>query len=80
MDYNITEYFINLINESPSLDIAEAEFKRNVAHDDNLKEAYREWCENEGYVERSGFADFCHEYIENRNELWDSLNDYDDEQ
>ena len=80
MDYDISQYFINLLLESPSLDIAEAEFKRNLADDDQLKAVYREWCDAEGYSERSGFSDFCREYIEGRNELWDSLNDYDDEQ
>ena len=80
MKYNITEYFINLIEESSSVDMAEAEFKRNLHDDEDLKAAYRTWCEEEGYPEKNGFTDFCHEYIEGRNEIWNSLTDYDDEQ
>lgn len=80
MDYDINEYFINLIKESPSLDIAQTEFKRSLADDEELKVAYRQWCEAEGYAEKSGFADFCQEYIDGRDELWNSLREFDDEQ
>lgn len=80
MDYDILKYMMNLIHESDSIDIAQAEFKRMLSDDADLRTAYRGWCESEGYSERTGFADLCHEYIEGRNEMWDSLNDYDDEQ
>lgn len=80
MDYNIDEYFINLLQESSSLDIAEAEFRRALADDDDLKNSYRLWCEENGYPEKSGFTEFCQEYIEGRNELWNSLTDFDDEE
>lgn len=80
MDYDINKYLLTLITESPSIDIAEAEFKRNLADDDDLKTAYRQWCEEKGYSERKGFAEFCQEYFEDRDELWNSLDDYDDEQ
>lgn len=80
MDYDINKYFINLIHESRSIDIAESEFRRSLADDEELKAAYRRWCEEEGYSEKTGFSDFCAEYIEGRNEVWESLTDYDDEQ
>lgn len=76
---DITEYFKSLLTESRSVDIAEREFKRALADDDTLRDAYKEWCEDEGYTEKDGFSDFCHEYIESRNEMWDSLTDYDNE-
>lgn len=79
MQYDINEYFKTILDESSSIDIAEAEFKRNIADDDQLKAAYRQWCEEYGYSEKEGFSEFCHEYIDGRNEMWDSLTDYDDE-
>lgn len=80
MDYDIALYLENLITESQSVDIAISEFKRNMADDDGLKEAYREWCEAQGYSERTGYKEYIEEFIENRNERWNSLNEYDDEQ
>lgn len=75
---DITEYFINLLNEHQSLDIAESEFKRSIAEDEDLRAEYREWCHQEGHSEKNGFMDFCREYLEDRNEIWESLNDYDE--
>lgn len=75
---DITDYFINLLNEHQSLDIAESEFKRAIAEDEDLRAEYREWCHQEGNNEKNGFIDFCREYLEDRNEIWESLNDYDE--
>lgn len=76
---DITEYFISLLEESHSIDIAEAEFKRAIADDDDLHALYRQWCHQVGNTEKHGFTDFCEEYLANRNEVWDSLSDYDDD-
>ena len=75
---DITEYFINIINQTQSIDMAEAEFKRNMAEDDDLRNAYRDWCHEVGSTEKKGFLDFCDEYVDSRNEVWDSLTDYDE--
>lgn len=75
---DITEIFIKILNENHSLDIADAEFKRMLAEDPQLKEQYNEWCHEHGSSFRNGFTDFCEEYIENRNSVWDSLTDYDE--
>lgn len=76
--YDITEYFINLIDQTHSIDIAESEFKRAINDDDELRAAYRSWCHEVGSSEKDGFMDFCQEYIDGRNEVWDTLNDYDE--
>ena len=78
MDKDITEYFVSLIESSGAIDVAEAEFKRIVADDNDLRELYRQWCAAMGTSERHGFADFATEYMENREEVWNSLNDYDE--
>lgn len=75
----ITEYFNTLIEQSHSIDVAEAEFKRIVADDDVLKAAYREWCQDNGHNMRNGFYDYAEEYMESNADIWNTLNDYDDD-
>lgn len=78
MDYDIPQYFKNLIHEIPSFSIAEAEFRRNMEYDEQLRNAYKKWCEDEGYELRTGFMDFCQEYADERNDMWNTLTDYDE--
>ena len=76
--FDITEYFNSLISQTGSIDMAEAEFKRAIAEDNELHTIYREWCHENGSSERNGFLDFCDEYRESQDSKWDSLNDYDE--
>ncbi|MBJ2166864.1 MAG: hypothetical protein JFR24_03200 [Muribaculaceae bacterium] len=76
--FDITEYFNSLISQTGSIDMAEAEFKRAIAEDNELHTIYREWCHENGSSERNGFLDFCDEYMESQDSKWDSLNDYDE--
>lgn len=76
--FDITEYFNSLISQTGSIDMAEAEFKRAIAEDNELHTIYREWCHENGSSERNGFIDFCDEYMESQDSKWDSLNDYDE--
>ena len=76
--FDITEYFNSLISQTGSIDMAEAEFKRAIAEDNELHTIYREWCHENGSSERNGFLDFCDEYMESQDSKWASLNDYDE--
>ena len=76
--FDITEYFNSLISQTGSIDMAEAEFKRAIAEDNELHTIYREWCHENGSSGRNGFLDFCDEYMESQDSKWDSLNDYDE--
>jgi len=78
MTENITDYFISIIHQTPTIDMAESEFKRALADDDELRRDYREWCQEVGSTEKRGFLDFCEEYVDGQNEVWDSLKDYDE--
>ena len=80
MDYEdkLTQYIINLLEEHSDTALAEAEFKRIMADDVELRESYREWCQERGYYTRRGIADFAEEYIEQHDAVWDSVNDFDD--
>ncbi|MDE5967471.1 MAG: hypothetical protein K2G64_00060, partial [Muribaculaceae bacterium] len=75
---NITEFFDQIISQSGSYDIAEAEFKRLLADDPELKAEYSEWCETMSYTERMGFAIYCQEHHDNQGDVWESLNDFDE--
>lgn len=79
-EVEITEIFNFYLSQHKSIDIAERAFKQDVAEDAELRDAYRRWCQEVGSSEKNGFADYCEEYLEQQNEVWDSLNDYDDEE
>ncbi|MCM1164054.1 MAG: hypothetical protein NC339_07395 [Muribaculaceae bacterium] len=76
----ITDYFTSLLTEYGSVDIAEAEFKKRIHEDPDLRKQYREWCHDVGSTEKNGFMDFCEEYLESQDNIWDNLKDeYEDE-
>ncbi len=75
---DITELFQDIIRQNRSLDIAEAEFKKLIHEDAELHEQYREWCDAVGSSEKMGFLDYCDEYIESQDSIYDALNDYDE--
>lgn len=76
---NLTDLFVQLLENLGSVDLAESEFKRMIADDDELHCRYHDWCEETGHTERRGFLDFAEEYIAEQNSIWDSLkDDYDD--
>ena len=79
MDFqDITELFHQVIRQAGSIDMAEAELKKMVGEDDELHKLYRQWCHEVGSSERRGFLDFCEEYLDNQESIWDTLdNDYD---
>ena len=49
---DITGFFIEILNSNKTLDVADAEFKRVIADDDELRRQYREWCRENGSTER----------------------------
>lgn len=77
--YDIIEVFNRYLSEYGSIDIAESEFKKNLHEDAELKAAYRKWCEEMGSSEKNGFFDYCDEYLDSQNDVWNTLNDYDAE-
>ncbi|MDE6098625.1 MAG: hypothetical protein K2G24_07030 [Muribaculaceae bacterium] len=76
---DITDFFVEILNANKTLDVADSEFKRVISDDEELRTKYREWCRENGSSERYGFIDFCKEYLENQESVWESLNDYDEE-
>ncbi len=77
---DITEFFNDLLRQYGSVDIAEAEFKKQLHEDAALHEQYREWCHEVGSSEKKGFLDYCEEYLESQDSIWDNLKDeYEDD-
>ncbi|MCM1028189.1 MAG: hypothetical protein NC342_07005 [Pseudoflavonifractor sp.] len=79
-DNEITSIFNDYLTNYKSIDIAERAFKQAMAEDADLRAIYREWCHETGSSEKRGFADYCEEYLDRQNEVWDTLNDYDNEE
>lgn len=76
---SITDFFDLLLKEYGSSDIAEAEFKKRLHEEPELKAAYKEWCQEVGSSEKRGFMDYCEEYFDSQDNIWDNLKDeYDD--
>lgn len=67
----------SLVDQTGALDMAQSEFKRMLADDNELRADYKEWCEELGYSERNGFIEYAEEFVNSREEKWDSLTDYD---
>lgn len=77
---SITDFFISIIRQCGSLDLAEAEFRRSLVDYPELRRAYREYCREEGVSERRGFLDFAEDYAASENEVWDALSDFDNQE
>lgn len=75
---NLSEYIKDLLVQHRSINIAESEFRRMMADDPELRKEYKEWCDECGYTEKHGFKEFSEEYIESQDSIWESLNDYDE--
>ena len=78
MDNEITELFQDIIAQAGSIDMAEAEFKKMIGGNEELHRRYRDYCREVGSTERRGFLDFADDYMDSRESIWDSLNDYDE--
>ncbi len=75
---DITHIFNSLLEQYDSIDIAEAEFKKMLAEDNFLQEEYSEWCHAVGSTEKRGFLDYCEEYKQSQDSIWDSLKSFDE--
>jgi hypothetical protein len=45
--------------------------------DEELRKAYKEWCNEEGHTEKRGFIEYCNESFDAEESKWDILeNEY----
>lgn len=76
----LTSYFASLLDNHRSIELAEAEFRRVMADDEEIRDQYKEWCAENGYSLRHGFSEYAEEYMETRASIWDALNNYDEDE
>ncbi|MDE5650453.1 MAG: hypothetical protein K2J65_10330 [Duncaniella sp.] len=77
---DITCLFNEMLHHYGSVDIAEAEFKKMIHENPEVRAMYREWCDEVGSSEKRGFMDYCEEYLESQESIWDNLKeDFEDE-
>lgn len=72
---DIVEIFNSLISGFRSIDMADRELSRLLDNDLDIKEAYIEWCEAEGYTLKKGFINYCQDYFDEEESRWKALND-----
>lgn len=75
---DITEFFRDLLSQYGSIDIANSELKKLLTEDSELASEYSEWCSSVGSSEKMGFLDFCDEFLDNQQSIYDNLNDFDE--
>ncbi|MDO5570370.1 MAG: hypothetical protein Q4F97_02755 [Bacteroidales bacterium] len=68
----ITDVFEFHYNESHDVNEAEQSFREAMKNDSNLKDLYRNWCDEMGYTERKGFKSYFINKAEGDN-IWDSI-------
>ncbi len=77
---DITDLFNDMLRQYGSIDIAEAEFKKMIHEDPDIRARYRDWCDEVGSSEKRGFMDYCEEYMESQESILDNLKeDFEDE-
>ena len=77
---DITDLFNDMLQQYGTVDIAEAEFKKMIHEDPEIRNQYRDWCHEVGSSEKRGFLDYCEEYLESQESIWDNLkDDFEDE-
>lgn len=76
---DITDIFLQVIGQYGSVDIADAEFKKMIHENPELRSEYREWCDAVGSTEKNGFLDYCEEYLADQSSIYDTLADDDHE-
>ncbi len=79
MNIDIEEIIHTLIDQNGSIDFVESEFARMIDNDSELKNAYKEWCDDLGYSQKSGYKDYIEEVFESQDSVWDTLTEFEDE-
>lgn len=75
----LEDIFVEILESCQTVDVADSEFKHQIHQDHELRDSYRRWCDEQGEHERNGFRNWCAEYIAQREEVWDTLSDYDNQ-
>lgn len=72
---DIIEIFNSIIDTCRSIDVADRELWRQIEDDPEIKKAYIEWCDNEGFTIKKGFIHYCEECFDEEESRWDVLSE-----
>lgn len=79
MDFN--EIFFRLLDDLRSVREAESEFLRQLDSEPIMASDFDQWCAENGYRRRSeAIREMADRYLEERESIWQSLRDYDNEE
>ncbi len=69
--YNFIDYMNEVYANSNNLHVAEDEFFNAIEENEELRERYKEWCDEMGYTMRKGFR--SHIIDQDSDNIWDSM-------
>ncbi len=72
---DIADILRTLLDRNSRASEAEREFREMMREDKNLKQDYKDWCEEQGYDIKSGYQDYIDELIESRDSIWDDIDE-----
>lgn len=76
---NFPSIIEQLLTEFGCADIAESEFFHNLNEDVQLRDEFRQWCDEMGYREKEAFQKCCNDLSDTSESIFDTLSDYDEQ-
>ncbi|MDE6396746.1 MAG: hypothetical protein K2K84_05700 [Muribaculaceae bacterium] len=75
------ELYSRILDDLRSVREAEKEFSRQLDSDTELSAEFDQWCNDNGYRRRSeALNEIADQLLEQRESVWNSLKDYDNEE
>lgn len=72
---DISEIIRALLDQYSNTSEAEREFESMMNEDSQLKSDYKQWCDEMGYDNKTGYQDFIDELMQDRDEFWESMSE-----
>ena len=72
---DISDILRALLDQYSRLDEVDREFVNMMDNDPQLREDYKQWCDEYGYEVKTGYQDFLDEMLSNRDEFWESMSE-----
>ena len=72
---DIAEILRALLDQYSRLSEVDREFVDMMDNDPQLREDYKQWCDEYGYDVKTGYQDFLDELLVNRDEIWETMDE-----
>lgn len=72
---DISDILRALLDQLASTSEVEREFASMMNNDSQLKEDYKQWCDEMGYDAKTGYQDFIDEQMQDRDEFWEVMSE-----